>query len=233
MTKILQVGLQRVGSNYIKGLMKLNIKGVHFMNDERARSLPTHKHFRLYSEKEFIPTHNFLNNFHYESFSDFDAHVQRLLEEPDLLYQVIVKEPISWHSSISRAAAKRKWNSYHPKHLNPHFLIDYNLFYGKWLKFSQESERVFIYRYEDFLHDRNAALDRLKADLGLERKGSTYRNTDKVSMSKKFTRQRAAFYKKKQYVNQYSSHQLQMLREHLDKEVIRGLGYDLQADANS
>ena len=53
---------------------------------------------------------------------------------------------------------------------NTQSLIDYNLFYRKWLDFSLENpQEVFMLPYEDLIDDLEGALDILAAKLKLER----------------------------------------------------------------
>ncbi|MFC2089435.1 hypothetical protein ACFLT1_01565 [Bacteroidota bacterium] len=228
MVKIMQYGLQRTGTNYVQGILLENFTELSFLNNVTTRSLPLHKHFRLYSEKHFIPSPDYLNNFHYESFEAFDAHVQQFVNEKDFHYQIITKHPISWYISICRTARRNKWHSYIGKQINSHYMLDYNLFYSKWLSFSRQSKRVHLYKYEDFLYDFDSAIEKVRIDFDLRKKDSGYQNLTKVKMSKSFTKDREAYYTQSKFYDSFTKDELLMLTAHLDTTVIEEIGYTLR-----
>ena len=138
MKDILLYGLQRSGTNYLETLMNNNFE-VNFEMDHYTYSLPIHKHFRPYSKPWFFPHLPLLHDFHYDTFDEFDAHCKRLTQKDELNYIVISKEPYSWYLSFNRFAARVKM-VYHmkKKDVNHHYLIDYSLYFEKWLKFMEQ-----------------------------------------------------------------------------------------------
>jgi len=227
MGKVIQYGLQRTGTNYIEFLIKKNFSNFISLNNGNTRSLPLHKHFRLYDEKSFIPSPLYLNNFRYSTFDDFDNHVKKLSGEESFHYLVITKEPVSWYLSVCKFAEKNNWKSFHKKQINSQYLIDYNLFHEKWLAFAKQSERITIIRYEDFLTNLDASLDSIKNALQLQKKGTHYSNLDKVPMSKKFNKKKRTFYSDKKYQQLFDKNELLIIKSVLDKEVVEGLGYEM------
>ncbi len=55
MHHLMVYGLQRSGTNWLEKLIDLNFVDVSRENVGYARSLPLHKHFRLYDEMTFVP----------------------------------------------------------------------------------------------------------------------------------------------------------------------------------
>lgn len=231
MKNILLIGLQRSGTNFLETLIKDNITGFNFVNNVDHRSLPLHKHFRLYDEKIFIPESKYLNNFKYPNFHSFNTHVKQLLnkEEEEILYLVNTKEPYSWYISYNNLGKRMKWPTWDKKWLNAHYMIDYNLFYAKWLSFMEESDgKVMIVRYEDVLNDAASILQFLAQSWKLENKKEQIHLPDKVGMSKKFDKKRKSFYQSQSFMKELNSDQIMALSAHLDKDVISKLGYKLQ-----
>lgn len=228
-------GLQRTGTNYLRELMEENFNAIRFMNHGDARALPLHKHFRPYEEKVFIPDHRYLNNFRFESFAGFDSCVSGMLtgemvETGTLKYLVTVRNPLSWHPSICRFARKNRWPGYRRRSLNHQYMIDYSLFYGKWLDFSNQSDRVVIVKYEDLLRQLEKTLCMIGAAFHLERKQDTFRDIDRVKMSRRFTDKKRKVYLEDQPADRFSGGELFILSRNLDPRIAERLGYQLVND---
>ena len=228
MHHMLVYGLQRSGTNYLETLLPNNFKDVSMENMGFARSLPVHKHFRPYDEKWFVPEPKYLNNFFYPHFSDFDAHVRRLTGKEPLHYVVTVKEPFSWYVSYCKEAGKSRWPSLVRKGLSQHYMIEYSLFCRKWLDFRGEAPaQVIILRYEDLLKDLAGSLDRVREQFGLEKAHETYQDFSKVNKSSRFSLKRRTYYLNKQFLDLFSKEDLFLLRENLNPDVVKELGYEL------
>ena len=220
-------GMQRSGSNYTHQLLLLNFQHMHFYNQAFSRCLPTHKHFRLYDEKSAIPDARFYNTFTYRNYRDFKAHVGQITGKEINIFIVVIKDPYSWYLSYKRHARKNRY-SYFKRSLNSHFLMDYNLFYRKWLDFSMEAPQdVLLLRYEDLIEDLDASLVRIAAKFSLERSSDAIENPSKVHMNREFTRARSAFYKEKKYLELFSERDKSVIRHLLDPELITGLNYQI------
>jgi hypothetical protein len=228
MPHLMVYGLQRSGTNYMEKLLPSNFKDVHLENVAYHRSLPLHKHFRLYDEMYYVPEPKYLNNFSYPSFSDLDAHVQRLTGKEILHYVVVVKEPYSWYISYCKLAQKNNWPTYMKKWANQHYMIDYSLFVRKWLDFQAEApDKVVVLRYEDLLADLEGSLEQIRTKFGLEMKHDSYQNFSKVNMSKKFGEKRRQYYLNKEFLNLLTDEELYVLTENLDPTVVEELNYEL------
>ncbi len=227
----LHYGLQRSGTNYLKDLVLKNFNGVVCRNDPHCRSLPLQKHFRLYDEKHFIPTGApYYNNFHYTSFEEFDQHVLELTGVSDMRYIVIVRDPFSWYLSVRKEAKKMKWLTYIGTNVNPNFMIDWNLFYRKWLHFQKEEpDRVLFLNYEDLLLDFHKSMERVEAHLDAERKDETFQDVSKVFKSKKYTEERKDHLREKRYLKEYEPRNLFLLAQHLDRGLMDALNYEFPA----
>lgn len=229
MHHLLVYGLQRSGTNYIEALLPQNFKDISLENKGFCRSLPIHKHFRLYDQKWLVPEPKYLNNFYYPHFSDFESHVRRLTGKDDLRYVVIMKEPYSWYISYCGEARKSRWPTLVRKGISQHYMIEYTLFYKKWLEFHKESpEKIMLIRYEDLLKDFTGTLDRLRDQFGLEKINQEYQNISKVNKSKAFSLKRLDYYLNKQYYDLFTEEDLFLITENMDPEVISALGYSLK-----
>jgi hypothetical protein len=220
-------GLQRSATNYIQQLIRQNFKGIHFLNDDYARSLPTHKHFRLYDEKAAISNEKYLNLFHYKDFAAFKTHVTSLCEDEPGTFLVCVKNPFSWYLSYGKHARKNGL-SYFRKSTNSHYIIEYNLFYGKWMEFSiQAPSEVLFLKYEDFIQDLPTAINKLALHFQLERSGELTNNPKKVPMNKRFTASKKAFYGKEKFMERISPADREVIMKLLDRDLLDALGYAL------
>lgn len=220
-------GIQRSGSNYILQLLLRNFRNIRFYNQEISRCLPAHKHFRLYDEKSAIPDVRFFNTFTYSSFKDFKQHVEQIVEKEIDTFLVCIKDPYSWYLSYKKHARKNKV-TYLKKSLNSHYLIDYNLFYRKWLDFSMEAPgEVMIVRYEDLIEDLEDTIKRVGEKFNLERSSHEIVNPAKVPMSKEFTQERSSFYKDKKYLKLISEQERSIIKHLLDPALISKLNYQI------
>lgn len=218
-------GMQRSGSNYIHQLMLQNFQNIRFYNLGISRSLPTHKHFRLYDEKSAIPDERYYNTFRYSSFKDFKRHVGKVAEQEIHTYIVCTKDPYSWYLSYKKHARKNKF-TYFKRSLNTQFLIDYNLFYRKWLDFAMEApEEVLLFRYEDLIEDLSGSLQRIAQKFDLERSPGPLKNPTLVPLSREFTKARASFYKEKKYLDFFSERDRSVIQHLLDPELMATLNY--------
>lgn len=220
----LMYGMQRSGSNYTMQLMLANFPRVRFCNQTNSRCMPTHKHFRLYDEKSAIPNERFYNSFSYPAFSDFKEHIRQVSGKEIKMYIICIKDPCSWYLSYMKHARKNKI-TYFKKKLNTHFLIDYNLFYRKWLDFSLEApQEVFMLRYEDLIDDLEGTLDTLAAKINLERLPRAV-NPSKVPMNREFTKAKARFYRERRYLGLISEQDKIVMKQLLDQELLSTFKY--------
>jgi hypothetical protein len=217
-------GLQRTGSNYTQHVIQKNFRNIRFFTHP-SRCLPTHKHFRLYDEKSAIPDARFYNAFTYSKFEDFKQHVGKISGGEISIYIVCLKDPYSWYLSYKKHARKNKI-TYFKKSLNSHYIIDYNLFYRKWLDFSNDApDEVLLLKYEDLIEDLEGSLKGIGEKFNLERSSDKLVNPDKVPMSRLFTEAKSAFYKEKKYLDLISEQEKDVIQHLLDPELMSSLNY--------
>jgi len=220
-------GMQRTGSNYTEQVLLKNFHNIHFYNNDFARCLPVHKHFRLYDEKAVIPDVRYYNNFIYKDFKEFKEHVELILGRSVKLFIVTMKDPYSWYISYKKHAKKNEY-TYIKNSLNSHYIIDYNLFYKKWLDFSVEAPgEVLMVKYEELIGDLNASLQRMGQKLKLDRSSEQSVNPSKVFMNKRFTSSKANYYKDKLYLDLISDRELSVIQHLLDPELISSMKYQI------
>mgnify|MGYP000574649895 CR=1 FL=1 len=220
-------GLQRAGTNYTEAVILENFKDVRFLNEHFPDCLPTQKHFRLYDEKFIIPSLQFQNNFHFPSFKQFDEKVEELTQQKDLKYVVVVKNPYAWYQSFMRLANRTKHITYRKKHINGHFVIDWNLFHSKWLSFFNECpEKIELVKYEDLVKDFDGTMKALENKFGLKSIHPEYFNPKSVGMSRKFTKKRNTYYKGKAYLADLHPTYIRVISELLDKSLMERFDYE-------
>jgi hypothetical protein len=221
--KLLHYGLQRSGTNILESLLKKKYR-VQFLNKNKdglnpERDSPLHKHFRLYDEKDIIPEPQFRNEYKIASFNDFEKLLKVL---PDY-YLVISKDPYSWFISYTNWAKKCNWPP-----VPYHYIMEYNLFYAKWLEFSRQTNRILFVRYIDLLRDPDAELHRLELTMQLKRKLLFPLRSSvifKVRQSGEFSIDRRSYYLNEQYFQSYTKEGLQEINDLINPDVITQLGY--------
>lgn len=219
---ILHFGLNRSGTNYLKELLDQHFD-LEFMNIEGERSHPLHKHFRLYDDKSLIGRPNFRNDLKFPSFREYEIYALGK-DAPNVVYVIISKDPYSWHLSYTRWGIRNKWSpSPHP------YILEYNEFYRKWLKFSAETDRIAFVRYIDLLKSPEEILTQLqkKFKLMVTREINPDVRIRKVPMSRRFSKKRLNYYLEETYLEEFSNEALIKLNNHLDHEVAKQLGYTI------
>jgi len=102
------------------------------------------------------------------------------------------------------------------------------LFYGKWLAFSRQTDRIVFVKYIDMLRDIDTELHRLESAMCLKRRLLAQLRSNsvaKVAQSARFTDERRSYYLREQYLSEYCLQELQAINDHIDLEVISLLGY--------
>jgi len=224
--KLLHYGLQRSGTNFLESLVAKKYR-VKFLNSNidgirPDRSSPLHKHFRLYDEKDIVPEPKFRNELKISSLKDFED----LLEVIPDYYLIISKDPYSWLISYTDWARRSNWAE-----VSYHYILEYNLFYGKWLELSQQTKKILFVRYIDLLRDPDEELDRLGSIMHLKKKFLYMLRSNvvpKVPQSGEFSMDRRNYYLGEQYLQGYTNESLQEINALIDPKVITRLGYELK-----
>lgn len=179
--RILLYGLQRSGTNYLEALVKLNFDHVRFTNGE-VRNNITHKHFRLYDEKEIIPEPQFANQLMVPDYTAFENSLPADAV-PDLIL-VISKDPASWLASYNKWSEKNNW----PEHAH-HYLQEYQLFYNRWKEYSEQTGKILFIQYAALLSDPAGILRSIAEQLH-QPLVEPVRTTKKVYASRTFTKKK-------------------------------------------
>ena len=106
---VLHYGLQRSGTNYLETLLKKNFR-IRFLNSNKDRRSPLHKHCRLYKNKQIIPEPQYQNDIVVDTFDQFES----LFEVVPDYYFIISKDPYSWNLSYRNWAKKMQLARYQP-----------------------------------------------------------------------------------------------------------------------
>ena len=221
--KLLHYGLQRSGTNFLESLLAKKYR-VQFLNSNingirPDRSSPLHKHFRLYDEKDIVPEPKFRNELKIDRFIDFE----KLLEIVPDYYLIISKDPYSWYLSYNDWARRSKWEP-----VPYHYILEYNLFYAKWLEFSQQTKKILFVRYIDLLRSPDEELNRLELEMHLQKKFLYMLRSNvvfKVPQSGEFSIDRRSYYVSEQYLQSFTKEDLKEINDLIDPRVITMLGY--------
>jgi hypothetical protein len=221
--KLLHYGLQRSGTNFLESLLAKKYR-VQFLNSNingirPDRSSPLHKHFRLYDEKDIVPEPKFRNELKIDRFIDFE----KLLEIVPDYYLIISKDPYSWYLSYNDWARRSKWEP-----VPYHYILEYNLFYAKWLEFSQQTKKILFVRYIDLLRSPDEELNRLELEMHLQKKFLYMLRSNvvfKVPQSGEFSIDRRSYYVSEQYLQSFTKEDLKEINDLIDPRVITLLGY--------
>ncbi len=216
---LLHYGLQRSGTNFLQALLNKKYR-VRFLNKKKDYRSPLQKHFRLYDNKDIVPVSQYRNDIGVKDFEEFE----QLFEIVPNYYLIISKDPYSWFLSYSNWAKKCNWAA-----ATHHYIEEYNLFYGKWLQFSHQTDKIIFIKYIELLRNTNLELHRLEGKMNLQKKllaNLFSSEVDKVPQSSSFTNERQAYYINELYLKKYSLAALQTLNRHLDSQVISLLGYE-------
>ncbi len=215
---VLIYGLQRSGTNYLESLIKKSFR-VCVLNNNKERSSPLQKHFRLYDDKRKIPEENYANDLKIYSYSDFERKIGLV---PDCIL-VISKDPYSWLLSYKNWAKKCNW-----KRVDHHYIEEYELFYKKWIDFSAETNKIHFVRYVDLLKDSNRELDILKRKFNFENNlfsSWLKKSIRKVPQSKNFSNKKREYYLKELYLNDLTKKEKTQINNIISEEIFNFLLY--------
>jgi len=218
---LLHYGLQRSGTNYVETLLKQNYR-IRFLNSNRDRCSPLQKHCRLYEDKRIIGDPKYVNDIVVETFEQFEA----LFDVVPDYYLIVSKDPYSWYLSYRNWAAKCGWPE-----VTHHYIEEYNLFYGKFLKLARQSSKFVFIRYVDLIRDPRLTMAELKNNMKLEKKMFAWlrpKLPNKVSQSHTFSAEKRAFYLNEEYLKAYEEKEFKLLNDMLDRQVASSLGYELR-----
>ena len=218
--KVLLYGLQRSGTNYLETLMALNYPNCKFINSEQRNHIQ-HKHFRLYENKQYIPEPQFDNDKQFSNLFDFEQTLTPS-ETPDI-YLVMSKDPYSWYTSYVGWSKKNNWPNRHY-----HYIEEYNLFYGKWMEFAAESNKVLFIRYRDLLLQPQTELHKIATILSLPQK-SNIKTTKKVYASRRFTDDKKEAFLNKSFLNKIEPDDFTQINAKLDRKLMEQLGYQIES----
>jgi hypothetical protein len=208
MPKTYLYGLQRSGTNALVNFLKLNYDIT--LSNSGGRNSISHKHCRIYDNKNFIPSpEEYSNTFLINSIQDMDKLLDN--NENSNKYIVIYKDIFSWLPSISEWAKKCNWKNSDKMD----FIDDYLNFIDKWNTI--KNERVLLISYNEYLdlvvNTNNNVIKKLEDFLEIKNEKELVIPT-KVPQSKEFTVNKINYYKNKEYMDFYTENELKMIQSH-------------------
>jgi len=217
MAKLLLYGLQRSGTNFLERILLKNFE-VEFLNSNEHRNHPVQKHFRLYDDKHLITPRDYRNDHVFDGFEAFE----KALPEPADGYVVISKDPYAWALSYRSWANKCKW----PK-VDFHPAAEWEAFYGKWLDFSHQTDRIQFVRYVDLLSRSEHVLGAVARRFGIDAdEESVVGALDRVPQSGAFTDERKRYYVEQEYLGEMRDTEIAAINHEVSERTLIGLGYE-------
>ncbi|HNA57009.1 MAG TPA: sulfotransferase domain-containing protein [Chitinophagales bacterium] len=212
---ILLYGLQRSGTNYMETLLQLNYPDGLLLNGTQRNEI-THKHFRLYKEKEIIPEPQFANTLLVPTLKDFEAALP--FQAPDL-YIIVSKDPYSWLGSYNKWSIKNNW----PAHQH-HYIMEYVLFYKMWMNYSREAKNILFVRYDDLLTDPAMVMKQI-AQVVEWPELEKVQSTNKVYASRRFTIEKKIAHLSGDQIKKINPQELRQINEMLPENLMEFMGY--------
>ena len=213
-------GLQRSGTTVIHEFLKKNYEItfdnikvgqlVPGSNNKKIKTnSPFHKHFRLYDNKKIIPQTKidkcYYNEYIINSLEDLDNllgdhnHVNK--------YVVIYKDIFSWLPSIEKWAKRVNWKTVSKMD----FIDDYLNYIIKW--YSIKNNRVIFISYHEFLNiSCESLLANKLSDFFKKKPNKLITCFKKVDCSYRFTIDNNHYYINQEYMNSYSSTELDFIK---------------------
>lgn len=219
--KLLHYGLQRSGTNFLETTLRKNFR-VEFLNSNRRRSAPVHKHVRFYGNKNLIPEPQYKNELNVTSFEDFES----LFSPAPELYLVISKDPYSWFLSYRKWADKCGWPE-----VDHHYAEEYDAFYGFFRELARETEKIVFVRYSDLLTDAEATLNGLAGIGHMPRrklsKWSGFNIPKTVSQSGAFDSDKLRYYTEREFLKQLTDQEIHEINNTIGLDLMTFLGYEV------
>lgn len=228
-TYIKQHGVQRSCTNYIKFLIEQNCVDVTVLSD-----LFGDKHKRQLSvydwSKPWLKECDRVD-------SGFITSVRDAYCTGRFHYMVCVKDPYAWYVSFARYRGKLKYGI-DKQHLVAS-IKQWNQMYDNWLngKYPARNSVLFVCCYDDFLDKKTGkSLDTLCDVFSLQRngllvtpqnqmqRGGQHLSPNNATTDTVFDLQ---YYQAKQYLDFYSDKDLAIIRDNIDRQLVKQLGYQL------
>ena len=216
MYKVIVLGPQRSGTNYLQFLLKRNFY-----------------HANIIYEHEYIWKHT--------AYPDRD----KLLSKK-VIHIGIIKNPYKWVESLERYSAdltdnfgswKKPMPDYDPDREQfyvedksgkkvdvEHAIKLYNKFYNNWM--TQDKVTFSVIKYEDLLDDKTDAYKQINHKTRLRIKPKPWIDTNQVSQSDLFTKDRRDYYLN-EAESTLTTFQKEVIKNTVDQNLIRKFGYRL------
>lgn len=226
MYKVIVLGPQRSGTNYLQFLLKRNFYHVKIIYEQFIDTDGVNKH-------EYIWKHT--------AYPDRD----KLLSK-NVIHIGIIKNPYKWVESLERYSAdltdnfgnwKKPMPDYKPAREQfyvedkngkkvdvEHAIKLYNKFYNNWM--TQDKVTFSVIKYEDLLDDKTDAYKQINHKTGLRIKSKPWADTDQVDQSELFTKERKNYYLNDSQTT-LTDFQKEVIKNTVDQNLLRKFSYRL------
>jgi hypothetical protein len=190
---------------------------IRFKNKGDRNSIG-HKHFRIYDDKPKVPSciqHQYNNNIIINSYEDLVMLLKENINNVKIV--VIIKDVFSWLISIEKWGEKCKWTPF----IQSEFLNEYKLYTNKWLDLAKNNQNICIiyyHEYIDFIKNKNQDfIMKLNIFFDKEININHIPEIKKVDCSNIFTNDSIDYYYYKEYMNKYTSNEIETINQFLEK----------------
>lgn len=216
MYKVIVVGPQRTGTNYLQFLLKRNFYHANIL----------YEHDYIWKHTAYPDTYKLRNN--------------------KVIHIGIIKNPYKWIESLERYSAdladnfgswKTPMPAYDPNRESyyvqdsqgikidvEHAITLYNKFYNNWIY--QEAVSCPIIKYEDLLDNKTDTYYRISQSTGLKIKPKPWTDTNQVDQSEPFTKERKIYYLDDSQTI-LTDFQKEVIKNTVDQNLLRKFSYRL------
>lgn len=230
-------GLERSGTNYLEWLLRKNFPELCVLVDEtgwKHGAVPAAVDWsgRDWTDPEWdaARTRLYLRRLMARIGSSLEP-LQAAVADGEMMFCFISKNPYSWYASFARY----RQMPYSP--VNPRFVERWCALNRHWRAFSRERADASLFlRYEDLIEDADRHMTQIAEHLRLPRsEHKTLSCHFRMTMSgyphsSPFD---LGYYLEKRYLEAFSASDLRNFAEHLQPDLLRDLGYELEAPPHS
>jgi len=229
--KIVKIyGLERSGTNYLQWLLEHNLEGIDiFTNQLGWKHGPVAPSLVKTIANGFDsltpPEINHLLGHRWFKSPGRITAVTEQLRHNQIVFVIVVKNPLSWYSSISRY----KKFSFHP--LRPRYFDEWRTKHQGWLRFAETRDAVAsVIKFEDLLNDPQSVIHGLATKFSISFKQGDFKNVrNRIAPGYRLTKAafNPDFYVKEDFKRMYSASDILSMKQRIPEELLMRMGYSL------
>ena len=207
-------GLQRSGTNVLQAFLEYNFD-IKF-NNSQNRQLCSHKHFRVYDNKNIIPHTDVINQYYNNIIINSIEELDEKLGDTNNSnkYIIIYKNIFSWLPSIKKWADNCNWIT----NKNIKLIDDYLNYINKW--HTIKNDRVLFINYEEYIkyiisnsNTESLFLKRINTFLNKDIYNLKYKAFKKVNCSSVFNQEKLNYYVNEEYLKYFTKKEIKKIKK--------------------